>query len=163
MNKRIILSISFVILIYLVIGAYIPIVAPLIIGALLAYLLYPVVCFLKNKTKLSHNFSSILVFVLFSFLLVFLIVFSAPKLFNQFQSLQYTIEEASIEIYAFAQELTISTGIDFQADQILESFENEVSQFLNPDRLFRLIQAATDNIFWVIIIFVSCLFWLKDW
>ena len=69
-NYQLILYLSLGLGLYLLVTAYKMVIGPLIIGALLAYLLYPLVIFLAKKTPLSHSQSAVFVFILFSLLVV---------------------------------------------------------------------------------------------
>ena len=64
-NYQFFLTIFLGLCLYLIITAYKMVIGPLIIGALLAYLLYPLVILLEKKTPLSHRQSAVIVFILF--------------------------------------------------------------------------------------------------
>lgn len=149
--------------IYLVLNAYRPVIGPLIIGALLAYLLYPLVVFLKSRSKLSHAQSSGLVFSLFFLILLAAASVSAPALFKQVQLVEAEFQKATQEIVSLQPDLEEKLGVHIPLDEAVLTLEEELAQFLNPARLFRVIQAATANIIWVLVILVTCFFLLKDW
>jgi len=148
---------------YLLVSAYKMVIGPLIIGALLAYLLYPLVTFLGKRTPLSHNQSAVIVFILFSLLVVAALSLSTPALIKQTQALVSEFQAISDEIYNLQPVLEETLGMSLPINEGLTNLEDEIGQFLNPTRLFRVIQGATANVIWVLIIFVTCFFLLKDW
>ena len=97
-NYQIILYLSLGLGLYLLVTAYKMVIGPLIIGALLAYLLYPLVIFLVNKTPLSHSQSAVIVFILFSLFVVAALSLSTPALFRQSQVLVSQFQAISDEI-----------------------------------------------------------------
>ncbi|MGD8457381.1 MAG: AI-2E family transporter [Anaerolineales bacterium] len=162
-NYQIILYITLGVGLYLLITAYKMVIGPLIIGALLAYLLYPLVIFFVKKTPLSHNQSAVIIFFLFSSLVVTALSFSTPALFKQTQALLSEFQAISDEIHNIQPVLEEALGMTLPINEALTNLEDEVGQFLNPTRMFRVIQGATANVIWVMIIFVTCYFLLKDW
>ena len=54
------------------------------------------------------------------------------------------------------------TDIDLHLDEIIPELENEISQFLVPTRLFRMLLSATDNIVWIMVTFMTCFYLLLD-
>ena len=148
---------------YLIITAYKMVIGPLIIGALLAYLLYPLVIILEKKTPLSHKQSAVIIFILFGLIVVTALSLSTPALIRRSQALIGEFEVISDGIYEVQPVLEESLGISIPINEVLSDLENELGQFLQPNRLFRVIQAATANVIWVVIIFVTCFFLLKDW
>jgi predicted PurR-regulated permease PerM len=162
-NSKSILYIVLGVGLYLIITAYKMVIGPLIIGALLAYLLYPLVLFFVKKTPLSHNQSAVIVFILFSLLVVIALSLSTPALIKQSQALVREFQAISDEIYNVQPVLEETLGISLPINEALSDLEGEIGQFLQPERLFRVIQGATANVIWVMIIFVTCFFLLKDW
>jgi predicted PurR-regulated permease PerM len=148
---------------YLLVSAYKMVIGPLIIGALLAYLLYPLVTFLGKRTPLSHSQSAVVVFALFGLLVIAALSLSTPALIKQTQALVGEFQAISDEIYNIQPVLEEALGMSLPINEGLANLEGEIGQFLNPTRLFRVIQGATANVIWVMIIFVTCFFLLKDW
>jgi predicted PurR-regulated permease PerM len=162
-SYQIILYLSLGLGLYLLVSAYKMVIGPLIIGALLAYLLYPLVTFLGKKTPLSHPQSAVIVFILFGLLVIAALSFSTPALIKQTQALVGEFQAISDEIYNIQPVLEEALGMSLPINEGLTNLEDEIGQFLNPTRLFRVIQGATANVIWVMIIFVTCFFLLKDW
>jgi predicted PurR-regulated permease PerM len=162
-NSKSILYIVLGVGLYLLFTAYKMVIGPLIIGALIAYLLYPLVIFFVKKTPLSHTQSAVMVFILFSVLVVAALSLSTPALIKQSQALVREFQAISNEIYNIQPVLEEALGISLPINEALSDLEAEIGQFLKPERLFRVIQGATANVIWVMIIFVTCFFLLKDW
>jgi predicted PurR-regulated permease PerM len=139
------------------------VIGPLIIGALLAYLLYPLVIKLENKTPISHAQSAVIIFILFVLIVFLVFGLGTSVLFRQTQSIFGEFQAISNEINNIQPVLEEALGISMPISESLSDFEEEINQFLKPDRLFRVIQSATANAIWVMIIFVTCFFLLKDW
>ena len=162
-NNKTLLLILIGLGLYIVFVAYRPVMGPLIIGALMAYLLYPGVILLNSKTKLSHAQSSVIVFSLFSLILITIVSFTTPVLIKQFQLVESEFQKASLEIIRLQPDLEKILGLKIPLDEMILTLEAELELLLKPERLFRVVQSATANIIWVMIIFVTCFFLLKDW
>jgi len=162
-NKRTVFYLLMVLGIYWVFSLYSAVLSPLILGALLAYLLYPFVLFLTKKTRLSSNLSALIVFLGFLVMIFSITRFSAPILYKQFKILNGNFQIISNEIIELQPVLDKTLGIDVPLDKIVPELEGEIEQFLKPTRLFRVIQSATDNVVWAIVTFMICFYFLKDW
>jgi predicted PurR-regulated permease PerM len=162
-NNKVLLTISILLGFYLVITTYGIVIGPLIIGALLAYLLYPLVIKLKNKTPLSHAQSAVIIFILFVLIIFLVFGLGTSVLFRQTQSIFGEFQAILNEINNIQPALEEALGISMPISESLSGFEEEINQFFKPDRLFRVIQSATANVVWVMVIFVTCFFLLKDW
>ena len=125
-NYQLILYLSLGLGLYLLVTAYKMVIGPLIIGALLAYLLYPLVIFLAKKTPLSHSQSAVIVFILFSLLVVAALSFSTPALIKQTQALVGEFQAISDEIYNIQPVLEESLGMSLPINEALTDLEDEV-------------------------------------
>ena len=134
---------------------------PLLIAALLAYLLDPVVGLTTKRLHLKRNFAVPLVYIIFLALLVSIPATLTPVLVNQLE----TIGDELIKILEFLQETIPAINIlgytlfDFD---IPTDIQDLISPLFQPEQIFGIFKTATENIAWVLIIFVSSFYFLLD-
>ena len=86
-ESRYIALVGFVICLVGIIWYFRGIINPLIVAAIFAYVLHPVVNFLRDQTRLSHSLAVVIVYLGSLFLLVGLIAWLTPVLVNQVKPL----------------------------------------------------------------------------
>jgi predicted PurR-regulated permease PerM len=138
-------------------------VAPLVVAALLAYALMPGVTFLTARTRLGRRAAVILVYVLFLAVLIAVLVALVPIVIKQARmlSLELLIVRTKMERAAAGRVLFL--GIDVPVGEFLDEYDAVSSQLLRPERVFRFVRGATSNGVWVLVIFVTTFYLLRDW
>jgi len=139
------------------------VIGPLIIGALLAFFLDPIVGFCKKNLKMPHNLATSLVFLVFTTTIILLVWFLTPIVIQQGKLLKQEFNEIAVEVVAFQPVLEEKFDISVPLDTMIADLENEIAQFTRPEKMFRVLLSATSNIVWILVIFVTCFFLLKDW
>jgi predicted PurR-regulated permease PerM len=136
---------------------------PLIMAALLAYILNPAVTLIKTRTRLRHNASVSLVYLLFlAVLAVSLLIFvpvvagQAKRVALELQIVKVRLEEALISPVTF---------LDFELplDEMLLELQEISAPLLKPQRVLRTLIAATTNLAWIMVILVTAYHLLRDW
>lgn len=161
-SRYLVLSVGLVLL-ALLINYMAPVIPPLIVGALLAYLLSPVVGGLHNKFKWNRTLAVIVVYSV-AFLLIFGVLPSVgvPLLIEQGIELQdelvYIVGEVDKNLQALAE-----MDLPFELDRIPEIPYDLITEQLNPDSFFNLLGHATKNILYFLLVMFSSLFFLLDW
>lgn len=141
---------------------YRSVISSLILGALLAYLLVPAADFLSRKFSLSYKVSAWLVFSIFLVLLISLTRYSAPIVVRQVKILTRDFEVISDEIISLQPVLEDVFNISLPLDEFVAELEHEISQVLVPNRLFLILQSATDNFVWIMVTIMTCFYLLLD-
>ncbi|MBT3391084.1 MAG: AI-2E family transporter [Chloroflexi bacterium] len=138
-------------------------IAPLVIAALLAYLLNPLVNRLKKYTRLDHVWAVSLVYSLFVLALVTVLLNFVPLVARQAQTLTTELHLIGPRLEADIE--TIARRFDIQVDlqPIWDEIQSASSGLLNPDRVFRMIRSASTNLGWMLIILVTVYYLLVDW
>lgn len=138
-------------------------IGPLVIAGLMAYILNPVVTLLKTHTKISHKLSVSIVYFLSLTLLSATLLLATPIVIQQAKNLTGELQPALNRIEeAFAEPIQI---LDYELtfNSIIDEFQGSTRQFLNPERAFRVINSATTNLVWLILILVTTFYLLLDW
>jgi predicted PurR-regulated permease PerM len=138
-------------------------IGPLIIAALLAYVLNPAVTLIKTRSKLRHHVSVSLVYFLFLTVLVVTLVIFVPVVVNQarrvaleLQVVEVRLEEALVSPVKF---------LDFELplDELLAELQEISAPLFKPQRVLRTLIAATTNLAWIMVILVTAYHLLRDW
>jgi predicted PurR-regulated permease PerM len=138
-------------------------IGPLVIAALLAYVLNPAVTLIINRTKLSRNLSATLVYLLFLAVLMALLVIFVPVVISQAKSLATELKGFGAQLEdALASPVTF-LGFDLSFDDLLAELQEISSPLLKPDRILRVLRATTTNLTWILVALVTTYYLLRDW
>ena len=134
-----------------------PLIAPLMVAILLAYVLDPIVDFFMRRFGGSRRLVVPLVYVTFLILLAAIPAIYTPVIYTQLDS----IREEVIHFQETVDDFLVRTNLTglIQADDVGDFF----SFLYNPQRLFGVVLAATENLAWILITFVSAFYILLDW
>ena len=136
-------------------------IGPLVISALVAYVLHPAVANLENRTPVNHKLAVFLVYVAFIAVLAVIPAVVTPAIINQVDSMDIEVQRIVIGISDYMAQTTIMGYPIFQGIQ--ENLENSVTQILHPGQLFESIQAITENVVWVFVIMITIYYFMLDW
>ena len=134
-----------------------PLIAPLMVSILLAYVLDPVVDFFLRRFGFSRRLVVPLVYATFLIMLAAIPAIFAPVIYAQLDA----IREEVINFQESFDEFLLRANLIglVQGDNISEFF----SFLYNPQRIFGVVLAATENLAWILIITVSTFYILLDW
>jgi predicted PurR-regulated permease PerM len=134
-----------------------PLIAPLMVAILLAYVLDPPVDFLLQRLGWSRRLAVPLVYATFLVMLAAIPAIFAPVIYAQLDA----IREEIINFQATFDEFLLRANLTglVQGDDIGEFF----SFLYNPQRIFGVVLAATENLAWILIIAVTTFYILLDW
>ncbi len=136
-----------------------PIIGPLVIAALLAYVLYPIVLWFDARTKLSRRTLVFIVFTLFFLVFIVLPAALTPLLLEQISSLEHDLIRFRVLF------ITSFSNVDFlgySPTEELAGSENFLSNWLHPEQLFGVLRAATENVIWILVILVTTYYLMLD-
>ncbi|MCJ7735584.1 MAG: AI-2E family transporter [Anaerolineales bacterium] len=161
-DKKTVFYILIVLGIFWITSLYRAVISSLVLGILLAYLLHPIVIFLSRKVHLKSRLSVGIVFIIFITIIITVTWLATPNLIKQIRLLTADFQIISNELIDLQPVLDEFIGINIPLAEIIPELENEINQFLVPARLFRILRAATDNIVWIMITFMTCFYLLLD-
>jgi predicted PurR-regulated permease PerM len=137
---------------------------PLVIAALLAYLLNPIINFLEGR-RLPHSLATTLVLLVTLGLLGGLISFMVPVLVREFQVLILDLENvlASLQdvldkpVQILEWRIDLAYLVPDPVEWLAESAQGIT------ENAFHLIEVVTENLLWLLVIFVAMYYLLRDW
>ncbi len=136
---------------------------PLIISALLAYLLYPGVTWLSKRTTISRRRIVVIVYFAFLVALVWAVIYFVPLIVNQADLLTRQLESLPGQIDSLQKDLEGWLGLYLPLESFTQEIETDLGQFLSPEWAFRIFLNATTNIVWLVVIFITTFHLLRDW
>ena len=139
-------------------------ISPLVISALIAYVLSPIVDFINRRTRLSHAVSVFLVYVIAILLLAAIPATLTPVVVNQVQGMNIdlpTLVQRYDEMVAspiYVLQWTISL------DQILPTIPEIPSNYIDPIAEYSLhfVEIVSKNILWVMVSLVTIYYLMLD-
>jgi predicted PurR-regulated permease PerM len=134
-----------------------PLIAPLMVAALLAYVLDPAVELFMRRTGQTRRLVVPLVYAGFLIALAAIPAIFTPVIYAQLDAIQSEVIHFQESLETFLVQTNL-TGI-FQVDDISEIF----SFLYNPAQIFGVMLAATENLAWILIIAVTTFYILLDW
>lgn len=136
-------------------------IRPLIVAALIAYLLHPLAAALDRGTPLNYKLSVFLVYIGFLVVLALIPALVTPVVIDQVASTDIEMQNVINSIDEFISQTTIFGYQIFQG--IPSNLEESVSQILHPGQLFTSIQVITENVVWVILVMILIYYFMVDW
>ena len=108
---------------------------PLMIAALLAYVLMPAVTLLTARTKLGRRTAVALVYLLFLAILIAVLVAFVPVVVNQAKRLSLELQSARMQLERASTGRVVFLGMDLPLDEFLDEYDAVSSQVLRPERV----------------------------
>lgn len=140
-----------------------PLLSPLAISALLAYVLNPAVEFVNTRTKLQRAWVVLLVFVAALAVIAVGIALVAPILPAQIQGLTEDLQAITLQVERVLLRPVVVLGFTIPLDQLLDSLPNLTLNVTRPDIILSIISATTTNLAWISIVVVTTYYLLQDW
>jgi predicted PurR-regulated permease PerM len=136
---------------------------PLVMAALLAYVLNPAVTLIKTRTRLRHGVSVSLVYFLFLAALVVTLVIFVPMVVNQARRVALELQVVKVRLEDALVSPVTFLGLELAPDELLVELEEISAPLLKPQRVLRTLIAATTNLAWIMVILVTTYHLLRDW
>lgn len=136
-------------------------IGPLVISALLAYVLDPIAASLVKYTPLKRKLAVGIVFVLFLFTLAVIPASITPVVINQIDFLELEMQEIERGVLEFFTNPNLE-GVPVLEDW-MHNLESAIGEAIRPEQIFRSIQTATENVVWLLVIMVTTYYILLDW
>ncbi len=136
---------------------------PLLIAALLAYVLRPIVDLLHKRLKISHKAAVALVYGLFLTLSIATPVVLAPFVYQQVGEFSLDLDALESQIGDDLGGMLEQIGIDIELNTLLSDLNDSLDTLLLPERVFRLMGRTSANLAWALIALVTGYYLLLDW
>jgi predicted PurR-regulated permease PerM len=138
-------------------------IGPLIIAALLAYVLNPGVTLITAHTQLGRRLAASLIYLLLLVGLVAILFILGPVVIHQARNLSLELQAISAQLEKILDTPVTFLGFQLPLEEALVEFQELSSQSLKPERVFKLLRAATTNLGWILVILVTTYYLLQDW
>jgi predicted PurR-regulated permease PerM len=142
-----------------------PLIGPLVISGLLAFVLSPLVERLAAFRRLKRDTAVVIVYLIFLALLIAIPSAVTPLVIRQFMSLSFDLLAIERQIEAFLDQ-TISIGsLSFSPPALIPQDFNQFLQdfvFQASTGAFNRLGEVTSNLAWVLVILVATFYFLKD-
>jgi predicted PurR-regulated permease PerM len=136
-------------------------IGPLVVAALIAYLLHPIAAGLDRRTPINYKFSVFLVYIGFLAVLILIPTLVTPIVIDQVASMDIEMQNIINGIDEFISQTTIMGYQVFQG--IPGNLEESISETLHPEQVFTSIQVITENVVWVILVMILIYYFMVDW
>lgn len=140
-----------------------PLIGPIVVSILLAYVLHPIAQALNNRTPLSQKASVIIVYLLFLGGLAYIPATVTPRVIEE-------IEAMDLDLAAVVQLLEdLSSDIEaidipfLNLEEAASSLQSDIIEFLRPENIFKTIESVTENVVWLLVILIITYFLMVDW
>lgn len=142
-----------------------PMIGPIIIAALIAYVLNPLVRLSKVRLRLSHQWAVPLVY--FSCLALFIVIPSTltPLAINQASDLSIYLTDIEAQLEEVLANPIVLLGQEIHLGQILADFLEITTESLTPaaEGAWVVIETTSVSMAWLLVILVSAYYFLLDW
>ncbi|MCB9422413.1 MAG: AI-2E family transporter [Ardenticatenaceae bacterium] len=162
-TKIVVVSV-FLILLGLFMYAIRPLIGPIVVAALLAYTLYPLVGRLENHPRISHNGAVLLVYIPFLILLFATPGTIVPLLARQIRTLTDEVVLVFNSIEGWLAEPVVFLGQTISQEQ-LAAFLNSATETFTPaaEDAIQVLEATSTSLIWLVVILVTTYYLLADW
>ncbi len=163
-TRYFILSISLAIIVWFLVAAQ-GIVGPLAISAMLAYVLNPAVVFVNTRTRLPRKWVVLLVYLSSLSILITLGVIFIPIIPEQVENLVQELQVFQQQVINQDAIAPIEIlGFQIPVDELVGNFQFfEDASFVSADLVLGIIQSASTNLAWILVILVTTFYLLQDW
>jgi predicted PurR-regulated permease PerM len=144
-----------------------PLIAPLAISALLAYILNPAVALVMERTRFKRAWAVLIVYLLALVLLLTAGITVALIAPNQIGALvvdvQALIQEVLEQVEGQMTEPVYFMGYEFELTFLVDMIPAISADLIRPDIVLQWFRAASTNLGWILVILVTTYYLLQDW
>lgn len=140
-------------------------ISPLVIGALLAFVLNPAIGFLTHRTKVSRSWAAII--VLFTGLggLIAISSLMIPRLISEIQVLFIDLQAILSQIQETLSQPVIILDWIIHIEHLMPDLTRLFSESITaiPVNAFHLLEATSKNLIWGLVVLATVFYLLRDW
>lgn len=142
-----------------------PLLGPLVISALLAYILNPSVVRLSTYIHIRRSIAVTIIYVLGLVFISGMFSLLLPYLIEQGQILteELILVGSEIQRRMTAQETFVIWGVQLPLTDLVNWLQSPSASFLGVDRVLDVLQSMSQNLAWVLVILVTTYYLLLDW
>jgi len=138
-------------------------ISPLIVAGLIAFLLNPIVSFLKKRTGISHVLSVNIVFW-FTLTLIFVLpTFYLPSLFGEIEALNENIVSIYADITEFISQPLVIGGLSIDLSPLFPSLQDIPAISEITSSALQLLETISVNFLFFLVIMAVIYYLLRDW
>ena len=140
-------------------------IGPLVIGALLAFLLNPAIEFLSHHTRLSRAWVATIVFVAGVGGVVALSALLVPVLIDEIQIQFVDFQDILARLQAILSQPVVFLNWEFSFEYLIPDLTRLLSERITtlPENAFLLLEATSKNLIWSLVILATVYYLLRDW
>ena len=140
------------------------IINPLIVAAIFAYVLHPIVDYLATRTRMSYTLSVFLVYLFSILLFGGILATLTPVLVNQIRVIEVDLESLLVNYEELTTTPVTIFGATIFPGQFLPHLPTASIDLLTPlmDNLFAIVEAVTKNFIWIMVVMVCLYYFLLD-
>ena len=161
-NRYFVLALLIAATIWFVIAAS-SLMGALLIAALIAYVLDPIVSLVHQRAKLPRKLSVPLVYISTISVLVTIVVLVIPLLPEGTTSVVAELTIISDQIEEFVATPVVILGFELPLEEVVAELRNISTDVLSADLIFDYARSASANLAWILIIVVTIYYLLLDW
>ncbi len=141
-----------------------PLISSLVVAALLAYVLHPLVNIITRQTRLSHKTAVALVYFLFLLLLAAIPAILTPVVIVQTKEFVPDFEFLSKQVNRLSEQSLTFSNFTFSLDTVITDLETSVTQAIAEiaTNLGLVLADISTNFLWGLIVLVSVFYLLRD-
>jgi len=134
---------------------------PIVVAALLGFMLYPVATFLRRRTPLTQKAAGVVVYITFLAVLAVIPAIVTPVVIGDIDSLSSQAVDIIAGVNDFLSQTTVLGFKVFSG--VPENLQESLTGFLRPDQIYDSLAAITENLVWVAVIMIVVYYLLVDW
>jgi len=140
-------------------------VSPLLIGALLAFVLNPAIGFLTKHTRMSRSLAVTIVFSIGLGGIITLSALMIPRLVDEIQLLFIDYQRILSQIQETLFQPVVILGWEFHFERLLPDLPQLFSESIIaiPENAYHILEATSKNLVWVLVILATVFYLLRDW
>lgn len=143
--------------------AYRELIAPLVIAALLAYVLTPAADLLARKTRVSRKWSARLVYIGALASVAIILVFLVPEAVREARILSDSLALMEDRLLIAGGQMERLLGFHVPLGESWVGLENQIARYFTPENIFPVILNVTSSGVWLLVILVVTYYLLVDW
>jgi len=138
---------------------------PLVIGALLAFVLNPAIGLLTDSTRMSRSLAATIVLLTGLGGIVTLSALMLPRLIAEIQILFIDLQEILSQIQETLSQPVIILNWVFHFEHLIPDLNRFFSEIISsvPENAFHLLEATSKNLIWCLVILATVFYLLRDW
>ncbi len=163
-TRYLVLSLAIGATIWLIAAAR-PLISPIVISALLAFVLSPGVNFFTKRTRLSRNGSVNLVYLLFLAALIAIPSIITPPIVRQVAGFSLDMQRIESEIeQVLSRPIQIGNLISLDPAELFLNLERRIVEGIGeiPGGAVDIVAGVTENLVWVLVILVTTFYLMRD-